>query len=39
MNMKLVINKKMSSKIFNRAPINFWELEKKMEEDSTTKTS
>jgi hypothetical protein len=23
----------------NRAPINFWELEKKVEEDSMTKTS
>jgi hypothetical protein len=37
--MKLAINKKMSSRIFNRAPINFWEPEKKMEEDSMTKTS
>jgi hypothetical protein len=38
MNMKLAINKKMSSRIFNKAPINFWEPEK-VEEDSTTKTS
>jgi hypothetical protein len=36
--MKLVINKKTSSRIFNRAPINFWEHEK-VEEDSMTKTS
>jgi Leucine-rich repeat (LRR) protein len=26
--MKIVTNKKMSSRIFNRAPINFWEPEK-----------
>jgi hypothetical protein len=38
MNMKLAINKRMSSRIFNKAPINFWEPEK-VEEDSTTKTS
>jgi hypothetical protein len=38
MNMKLAINKKMSLRIFNRAPINFWEPEK-VEEDSMTKTS
>jgi hypothetical protein len=38
--MKLAINKKTSLRIFNRAPINFWEPEKKVEEDSTTtKTS
>jgi hypothetical protein len=36
--MKLAITKKMSSRIFNRAPINFWELEK-VEEDSTTKNN
>jgi hypothetical protein len=36
--MKLVINKKTSSRIFNRAPINFWEPEK-VEEDSTTKNN
>ena len=36
MNMKLAINKKLSSRIFNRAPINFWEPEK-VEEDSMTK--
>jgi hypothetical protein len=38
MNMKLAINKKTSLRIFNRAPINFWEPEK-VEEDSMTKTS
>ena len=32
------MNQKMSSRIINRAPINFWEHEK-VEEDSTTKTS
>jgi hypothetical protein len=36
MNMKLAITKKTSSRIFNRAPIKFWEAEK-VEEDSTTK--
>jgi hypothetical protein len=36
--MKLAINKKTSSRIFNRAPINFWEPEK-VEEDSTTKNN
>jgi hypothetical protein len=37
--MKLAIKtKKMSSRIFNRAPINFWEPEK-VEEDPTTKAS
>jgi hypothetical protein len=36
--MKLAITKKMSSRIFNRAPINFWEPEK-VEEDSTTKNN
>jgi hypothetical protein len=35
--MKVTLNKKMSSRIFNRAPINFWEPPK-VEEDSTTKT-
>jgi hypothetical protein len=39
MNMKLATNKNLSSRIFNRAPINFWKLEKKVEEDSTIKTS
>jgi hypothetical protein len=34
--MKFAITKRMSSRIFNRAPINFWEPEK-VEEDSTTK--
>jgi hypothetical protein len=38
MNMKLAITKKTSSRIFNRAPINFWEPEK-VEEDSTTKNN
>jgi hypothetical protein len=37
--MKIALNKKMNSRNFNRAPINFWEPEKKVEEDSTTKTS
>jgi hypothetical protein len=37
--MRLAINKKTSSRIFNRTPINFWEPEKKVEDDSTTKTS
>jgi hypothetical protein len=36
--MKLEMNKKMSLRIFNRAPINFWEPAK-LEEDATTKTS
>ncbi len=36
--MKLAITKKMSSRIFNRAPINFWEPEK-VEEDSMTKNN
>jgi hypothetical protein len=36
--MKLAITKKTSSRIFNRAPINFWEPEK-VEEDSTTKNN
>jgi hypothetical protein len=36
--MKLAITKKMISRIFNRAPINFWEPEK-VEEDSTTKNN
>jgi hypothetical protein len=34
--MKVTLNKNMSSRIFNRAPINFWELSK-VEEDSMTK--
>jgi hypothetical protein len=34
--MKLAITKKMSWRIFNRAPINFWEPEK-VKENSTTK--
>jgi hypothetical protein len=38
MNMKLAINKKSSLRIFNRAPINFWEPDK-VEENSLTKTS
>jgi hypothetical protein len=38
MNIKLAINKKMGSRLFNRASINFWEPET-VEEDSTTKTS
>jgi hypothetical protein len=38
MNMKLAITKKTSSRIFNRAPINFWEPEK-VEEDSTIKNN
>jgi hypothetical protein len=38
MNMKIVMNKKMGLRIFNRAPINFWESVT-VEEDSTTKTS
>jgi hypothetical protein len=38
MNMKLAINKKMSLRIFNRAPINFWEPET-VGEDSMTKSS
>jgi hypothetical protein len=38
MNMKATLNKKMSTRIFNRAPINFWDPPKR-EEDSTTKTS
>jgi hypothetical protein len=38
MNMNLAMIKKMSLRIFNKAPINFWEPEK-VEEDSTTKTS
>jgi hypothetical protein len=38
--MKVTLNKKTNSRNFNRAPINFWEPEKKVvEEDSTTKTS
>ena len=36
--MKISMNKNMGSRIFNRAPINFWEPEK-VEEDSMTKTS
>jgi hypothetical protein len=32
------MNKKTSSRIFNKAPINFWEPEK-VDDDSTTKTS
>jgi hypothetical protein len=36
--MKLAITKKMSSRIFNRALINFWEPEK-VEEDSMTKNN
>jgi hypothetical protein len=36
--MKLAINKKMNLRLFNRAPINFWEPET-VEEDSMTKTS
>ncbi len=36
--MKLAITKKTSSRIFNRAPISFWEPEK-VEEDSTTKNN
>jgi hypothetical protein len=36
--MKVTLNKKTSTKIFNRAPINFWEPPK-VEKDSTTKTS
>jgi hypothetical protein len=36
MNMKVTLNKKMSSRIFKRAPINFWEPPK-VEEDSMTK--
>jgi hypothetical protein len=39
MNMKPLINRKMNSRLFNRAPINFWEPEKKVEKDSMTKTS
>jgi hypothetical protein len=38
MNTKRAITKKMSSRIFNRAPINFWEPEK-VEEDSMTKNN
>jgi hypothetical protein len=38
MNMRLAITKKTSLRIFNRAPINFWEPEK-VEEDSTTKNN
>ncbi len=38
MNMKVALNKKTSLRIFNRAPINFWEPPK-VEEDSMTKTS
>jgi hypothetical protein len=34
--MKVALNKKMSSRNFSRAPINFWEPPK-VEEDSTTK--
>jgi hypothetical protein len=36
--MKLAITKKTSPRIFNRAPINFWEPDK-VEEDSTTKNN
>jgi hypothetical protein len=36
--MKLAITKKTSLRIFNRAPINFWEPEK-VEEDSMTKNN
>jgi hypothetical protein len=36
--MKIAMNKKMGLRIFNRAPINFWESVT-VEEDSTTKTS
>jgi hypothetical protein len=39
MNMKLAINRKTNLKLFNRPPINFWETEKKVEEDSMTITS
>jgi hypothetical protein len=38
MNMKLAISKKMNWRLFNRAPINFWEPET-VDEDSMTKTS
>jgi hypothetical protein len=38
MNRKLAITKKRGSRIFNRAPTNFWEPEK-VEEDSTTKNN
>jgi hypothetical protein len=38
MNMKLAFTKKTSLRIFNRAPINFWEPEK-VEEDSMTKNN
>jgi hypothetical protein len=38
MNMKLTITKMTSSRIFNRACINFWEPEK-VEEDSTSKNN
>jgi hypothetical protein len=36
--MKIAMNKKMGLRIFNRAPINFWESVT-VEEDSMTKTS
>jgi hypothetical protein len=38
MNMKIAMNKKTGSRIFNRASINFWETVV-VEEDSMTKTS
>jgi hypothetical protein len=37
MNMKIATNKNMSSRLFNRAPINFWEPVA-VEEDSMTKS-
>jgi hypothetical protein len=37
MNMKVVLNKKLSSRVFNRAPINFWEHPEEVEKDSMTK--
>jgi hypothetical protein len=37
MNRKVALNKKMSSRIFSRAPVNSWEPPK-VEEDSMTKT-
>ncbi len=38
MNMKVVLNKKLSWRVFNRATINFWKPDQ-VEEDSTTRTS
>jgi hypothetical protein len=38
MNIKVAFNKKLSSRVFKRAPINFWEPDE-VEEDSMTKSS